>query len=317
MNQEQHEMIIELFEVQRRSRELENEISLIKCKQLPKQQEPEIELECGQGLNPSIEEVQEEERLEVEEENVMVAETEFGRDFVMDLDEQDQQQAEVIQQLVKDNLKLQSTLSEYQQRYFSPALLDNEKYQSERDLLEIKRICDENIQLKEENDGLKRQAHQREIGFERVNPSSSRTPMKIIGELLHDREGRDAAEEWAKELAFELKIKETNEYNLTKTIDDLKNKVAMLKEAKHSAEIKKEALVHDKRMVQMHCDLLDQQLKEASLGSDNNNIKYPMTKRIEELEGLLKKFQEEAEKAKQEAVTALGEQHIQLKRPSL
>ncbi|KAI9311634.1 mitotic checkpoint protein-domain-containing protein [Dichotomocladium elegans] len=316
LKQEQHELFAELSKAKQHSRELEDEISVIKHQQSSKQQEPESGLEHGQGSdtrveeNALVEQVREEERLRMEEENMMVVETEFDRDFVKELDEQCQQQAEVIQQLEKDKHELKSTLFEYQRRYPTLASLDDEKHRFERELRDVKRIRNENNQLKQENEQLKQQASEWTIYLENENIDKFSSPKQIVFELSQGRAAMHEAQRRVKELELQLELKGTNERNLTKTIDDLRNKATTLEQAKKSLEIEKEALVHDKRMLQMHRDLLDHQLiamsqiEEAKLASHDNNTKYTMTRRIEELEGLIKNLQEEAEKARQEAIKA-------------
>ncbi|KAI9311702.1 hypothetical protein BX666DRAFT_2031852 [Dichotomocladium elegans] len=306
--QKQHEMIVELLE-------------------LWNQQEPESGLEYGQGWNTSDE--------EGEVGSGVASETEFDRYAVMDLDEQSQSAPS--RGYTTASKGHQSTLFKYQERYPTLALLDEEDDQIEDALFEIIGVRHENARLKRENERLTQRALKWEIALGRADLSSSVTPKQVIREYLHNRESCRQAEVWVKLLEFELWINERNECNLAKTVDDLKNKVSMLREAKYTAEMEKEALMNDKRMLQMHRDLLDGQLiimtrmEEARLGSDNNNIKYSMTKRIEELQELFENFQEEAEKARHEAFCAKlldkarelqenptqGEQSIQTQRPSL
>ncbi|KAI9311633.1 hypothetical protein BX666DRAFT_2115634 [Dichotomocladium elegans] len=269
----------------RRSRELEDEISVIKHPQLWNQQEPESGLEYGQGWNTSDE--------EGEAGSGVASETEFDRYTVMDLDEQSQSPAEVIQQLVKDKQELQSTLFKYQERYPTLVLLDEEDDQIEDALFEIIAVRDENARLKRENERLTQRALKWEIAPGRADLSNSVTPKQVIREYLHNRDSCRQAEAWVKLLEFEIWTDERNECDLAKTIMS--------------------------------------RMEEARLGSDNNNIKYSMTKRIEELQELFENFQEEAEKARHESFCARlldrareleenptqGEQSIQTQRPSL
>ncbi|KAI9318516.1 hypothetical protein BX666DRAFT_2120366 [Dichotomocladium elegans] len=317
MTDKELDLFGELYIAKRHLRELEDEITVIKHQQSLEQQEPECKPEYGQRLKNTrveesffVEKVQEEEWVEAEEEYVMASQAEFDRDFVMGLDEQDQQQAEIIQQLENRNHKLKSTLFEYQRIYPTLASLDNEKHRIERELLKAKRVRDENDQLKQENEQLKQQAFEWKLCLQKTNISRSCTAGQIISEFLHHREARDTSERQANDLVAEIKRKEASEGDLMSMVDDLRNEAVMLLKAKHSTELEKDALEHDKRMLQMHRDLLDHQvivmsqIEEAKLGSDNTYTKYPMAKRIEELEGLIKNIQHEAEKARQEFVAA-------------
>ncbi|KAI9311635.1 hypothetical protein BX666DRAFT_1881512 [Dichotomocladium elegans] len=180
VNSKESELSTKLYSANCHLSELKDQLSALKHQQSLEQQEPECELEYGQGSNTKVEEdvfvdeVQpaQEERAGVEEENVMAAETEFVGDLAMDLDEEEQ--AVFLQRLESDKQELQSTLFEYQER--SPLL---------------RRWTAKGAEL-------------------------------------------DA--------------------------DDLRNEAVVLLKAKHTAEMEKEALVHDKRILQMHRDLLDHQL---------------------------------------------------------
>ncbi|KAI9311648.1 hypothetical protein BX666DRAFT_2115645 [Dichotomocladium elegans] len=148
----------------------------------------------------------------------MTAETEFDQRFVKYFDELCQQekpeidnvikQTEVIHQLEKDRQKLKSTLFEYQQRYRTPALLDDEYDQIEDDLLEIMEIRDENARLKRENEQLTLKVLKWEIALGRADVSSFITPMQIGREYLHYCDSCRQAEAWVKLLEFELWTKE-------------------------------------------------------------------------------------------------------------
>ncbi|KAI9321676.1 hypothetical protein BX666DRAFT_2109627 [Dichotomocladium elegans] len=295
LSQKQLELFAELYEAKRRSRELEDEISVAKRQHHRDNKGPKVNLTMGNNCTRVeerflIEEAQGEERLEVEEENVMATETEFGQDFVMDLDAQ--QQAEIIQQLVKEKHELKSALLEYQRKYPTSESLGYETRQIDRAFRKVKQIRNDNDQLKEENQLLRDDAFYWKLCVQSENIEGPYNPSQIIYRFSRGREARHAAKQRVNELAAEIEMKEASERNLVRMIDDLRNETAALLEAKHSPEIKYETLVQDKRMFQLDRDLLDHQLK------------YPLAKRIEEPEGHIKNIQQEAENARQEAVAA-------------
>ncbi|CDH61045.1 predicted protein [Lichtheimia corymbifera JMRC:FSU:9682] len=261
----------------------------------------QTELDCLKQINEHHEQSNKEYKQHLEElfaEDQPMDDKEFDAQFMAELDNQCKQQAKVIEQLEKKNIDMSNALDQYRQRYPDLAKLDEEQHRIDRELKEAERIRQQNVELKVENDQLKAQAAAWTKYLESESIDKYSSPQEIVFKLSTGRAAMREAEIRAEKLERELEERNAREEEQTKMLEDLKSKLAESEQARKRDMLEKESLSKDKKMLEIHRDLLEHQLtviskvEEANASTSDSND-FPLTQRLAELETLLKEHQQE------------------------
>ncbi|KAI7873925.1 hypothetical protein K492DRAFT_241096 [Lichtheimia hyalospora FSU 10163] len=301
-----------LTQIRRQYEETRDRLIQVENQMQYEKEKMETELHCLQQINEHHEQSNKEYKERLEElfaQDQPMDDNEFDTKFMAELDAQCKQQAEVIKQLEKKNLDISNVLDQYKRRYPDLAKIDEENHRIQRELKEAERIRKQNIELKVENDQLKEQtaAWTKYIESENIDKYSS--PQEIVYKLSTGRAAMREAEIRADKLERELEEKNAREKEQTKKLEELEAKLSESEQARKRDVLEKESLSKDKKMLEIHRDLLEHQLtviskvEEANASTSDSND-FPLTQRLAELETLLKDQQQELSSTRAQLVEA-------------
>ncbi|ORZ11250.1 hypothetical protein BCR42DRAFT_104847 [Absidia repens] len=194
-----------------------------------------------------------------------------------------------------ENYKLKGELKHYKELYHNVEMLREEKYSLESRVRDMDKVMADNLRLDLENARLKMEKAEWAGYLEKTDGLDYETPQGIVYNLTKERYESRLASAQITALRNELENRDKLLSTLEIHMDELK-KLNQDKDRIHRSDIfAMELLEKDKALLKKHVEMLENQYRLYDFEEENymeGNYDIQKTQRIQQLEGLLKEYEQ-------------------------
>ncbi|KAI9251906.1 hypothetical protein BDA99DRAFT_563592 [Phascolomyces articulosus] len=217
--------------------------------------------------------------------------------------EQFKRQCELTKEREVSNHILKEELTYYRNNYPDFEKVLEEKLSLQRENAQAQQLKIAYRKLQEENERLRDEQKEWSQYIESTGAEDQlHTPRDIIYRLTQEKRAMQQTQLHAKELEERLEQAEGRAGELYNQVNEANSKLVEMEELLKKNEVEKESAVQEKQIIALHRDMLSAQMTSMSKVEEAtatpHEETFPLTQRIEQLETLLKEYQEQLAQTK-------------------